>query len=187
MHLFTENPNKVSNIVANQLHNFRRLYAPIIEVIPNLDFASGKAGKWDESPLDTKLVQDMSPIKRGNMVRRLPPAFRDKLYFQYQSRYKIPRGEFQKMVGTTEDQERAAKRFGGEFEQRIAMDDRDRLAKEVGKAIRKTIKWPSTSQSVKGVMTAGVGRSSKYLGEKVGKWKEARKSRAASEHAGERK
>lgn len=179
MHLFTENPNKVSNIVENQLHNFRRLYSTLIDVLPNVEFASGAAGAWSDSPVTTQLKQDMSPTRRANMVRRLPRAFRDKLYFHYQARYKIPRAEFESMVGQSQDSERLKKKEGGEFEKRMVMDEgKGGVEEGVKKAVRKTIGWPSTVQSVKGVVTAGPARSLKYLGEKVGKWRVGRKENA---------
>lgn len=109
------------------------------------------------------------------MIRRLPTAFRDKLYFQYQARYKIPRGEFQAIVGHTEDEERVSKREAGEFEKRIVGDSSEGgIEVEVAKAVKKTISWPSSVQSVKGVFTAGMGRSVRYVEEKMGKWREGR-------------
>lgn len=34
----TENPRKVANIVDHNMQNFRRLYAPLIESLPNTQF-----------------------------------------------------------------------------------------------------------------------------------------------------
>lgn len=175
MSMFAENPNKVSNIVTHQLHNFRRLYFPLIEILPNLTLVNGAQQAKDDSPITTKLKQDMHPTRRANMIRRLPTAFRDKLYFQYQARYKIPRGEFQAIVGHTEDEERVSKREAGEFEKRIVGDSSEGgIEVEVAKAVKKTISWPSSVQSVKGVFTAGMGRSVRYVEEKMGKWREGR-------------
>ncbi|KAI9811509.1 MAG: Mitochondrial translocator assembly and maintenance protein 41 [Thelocarpon impressellum] len=178
MSLPTENPHKVSNIVANQLTHFRRLYAPLIDNLPNVSFDDARCSdpEWDEDP-DTiaSLAQDMDPVKRGNMVRRLPKSFREKLYFQYQSKFQIPQLEFDKMMEESrdEDKTRVNRRQGGRFEQRIAGDD-DGLQKEVAGVIRKTIGWPSTSQSLKGVLTAGVRRTGRYLSEKGNKWREGK-------------
>ncbi|KAF8455257.1 mitochondrial matrix Mmp37 [Kalaharituber pfeilii] len=195
MHLFTENPNKVSNIVANQLPNFRRLYSPLIDVLPNINYVSSCSE--GAPPQDTWLVQDMSLVPRANMLRRLPGGLRDKVYFAYQARYKIPGGEFQRLVGVRDDEERLARRTAGDWERRIMKDDdaervkmRKRgtegvgadgagiaeggLGMEVRKAIRKTVMEASVGQSLKGVLTAGPGRSWRYLGEKVGKWRDAK-------------
>jgi translocator assembly and maintenance protein 41 len=169
MALPTEDPKKVNNIVSAQMANFRQLYAPLIENLPNLEFNDSRCSQqdWFEDPhSNVRLCQDMDPVKRGNMVRRLPQAFRDKLYFQFQSRFKIPGAEFNKMMeeAADEDPERFHRRQGGKFEQRIAADDH--LVEEVSNAIKKTIYWPTAVQSAKGLLTSGFGRTMRYLKEK---------------------
>ena len=77
------------------------------------------------------------------------------------------------MINLTPDQERTARKEGGLFEQRIAADDRENLAQEVRGVIGKTVMWPSTTQSLKGLLTAGPGKSWKYLGRKMKKFNEA--------------
>ncbi|CCX05469.1 mitochondrial matrix Mmp37-domain-containing protein [Pyronema domesticum] len=175
MSLAAENPHKVSNIVTNQLSMLRQLYSPLIHQLPNVYFKNAtQSTQWTDAPKDTWLVQDMDPIRRGNMVRRLPKSFRERLYFGFQREYGIPRGEFMKLVGRDEDQERMVKKEGGEWERRIAMDMG--LKGQVGQVIRDTVKWPSTAQSVKGLLTAGPVKSWHYLGEKFGKYRESKKS-----------
>ncbi|KAI5797684.1 mitochondrial matrix Mmp37 [Geopyxis carbonaria] len=174
MKLFTENPNKVSNIVNNQIQSFRQLYSPSIDKLPNVDYVSENI-TCNDGASDTMLMQDMDPIRRGNMVRRLPKHFRDRLYFQYQRKFSIPPSEFKTMVGLSDDEERIKKKEGGEFEQRIA-GDIENLPHEVGNVIKNTIAWPSTTQSIKGLATAGPLKSIRYLGEKVDKWRKSKKS-----------
>ena len=176
----TENPQKVNNIVKNQLPNFRRLYAPLIEDLPNVSFQDPRCSRpeWAEDPTtNASLAQDMDPQKRGNMVRRLPKSFREKLYFQYQSKYQIPRLEFSKMLEDTNDEDptRVKRRQGGPFERRIAGEDYQELKKEVSIVIKKTIGWPSVSQSLKGIVTGGLVRTWRYLKEKSEKYREGRK------------
>ncbi|KAI9706139.1 MAG: Mitochondrial translocator assembly and maintenance protein 41 [Candelina mexicana] len=176
MSLRTENYNKVANIVTNQLPNFRRLYSPLIENLPNVSFKDPRCSdpRWADDPTtDAYLSQDMDPVKRGNMVRRLPKSFRQKLYFQYQSRFQIPQLEFDKMLeeSSDEDATRIKRRQGGSFEQRIAGDEKG-LAREVRSVIKRTISWPSTSQSFKGLFTGGIVRTWRYLGEKLQKYRE---------------
>jgi translocator assembly and maintenance protein 41 len=176
----TENPRKVDNIVKHQIANFRRLYAPLIANLPNVSFHDPVVNTpdWHDNPLaNARMSQDMDPFKRGNMVRRLPKAFRQKLYFAFQSRYQIPRASFNRMMeeNTNEDAEGIKRQVGGSFEQRIASETAEILRKEVSGVIKKTISWPSTSQSVKSFVTAGFGRSWRYLGEKNQKFKEGKK------------
>ncbi|KAI9830832.1 MAG: hypothetical protein M1819_005357 [Sarea resinae] len=179
MSLPTENRQKVANIVTNQLGNFRQLYAPLIENLPNVSFVDSRSlrpGWEDDVSIDAALEQDMDPVKRGNMVRRLPKQFRHKLYFQYQSKFQIPQREFDAMMEASkdEDQTRIKRREGGEFERRIACDEAG-LRKEVSAAIKKTISWPSTTQSIKSFFTAGVFRSLRYVREKWDKFVEGNK------------
>lgn len=174
MNLPTENPHKVQNIVSSQLPNLRRLYSPLIDQLPNVYFVNATLS-WNDSPANTMLVQHMDPVRRGNMVRRLPRAFRERLYFQYQKKLAIPQAEFRKMIGATEDEERVSKKQGGEFEQRIAADLAN-IRGEITTVIKRTVAWPSTAQSIKGVLTAGPIKSWKYLSEKMTKWNDSHKS-----------
>jgi translocator assembly and maintenance protein 41 len=122
----------------------------------------------------------MDPVKRGNMVRRLPKAFRSKLYFQYQKKYQIPQLEFNKMLeaASDEDATRINRRQGGGFERRIASEPPEDLRMEVRGVIKSTIGWPSTSQSLKSVLTAGIRRSWRYTSEKIARYREGKKKAA---------
>ncbi|KAH6673827.1 mitochondrial matrix Mmp37-domain-containing protein [Halenospora varia] len=180
MSLPTEDPSKVANIVGNNLPNFRRLYLPLIENLPNVNVNDSKCSNqdWASDPsANVKLVQDMDPVRRGNMVRRLPKAFRSKLYFQYQKKYQIPQLEFNKMLeeSADEDATRINRREGGGFERRIANEPPEDLRGEVRHVIKKTIGWPSTSQSLKGPVTAGFRKTWRYMSEKIGKYQEGKR------------
>ncbi|KAF7717135.1 Mitochondrial matrix Mmp37 family protein [Penicillium ucsense] len=183
MVLPTEDPSKVRNIVSGQMAHFRRLYAPLIANLPNVSFSDPRCGQsdWIDDPDSIlAMVQDMDPVKRGNMVRRLPEAFRQKLYFQYQSRFAIPRVEFDKMMEENDDTKQGIVRRpqGGPFERRIA--ENDHLKTEVSSSISKTIRWPSTVQSIKGTFTAGIGKSLVYVKEKRDKHRKAQAQKAQS-------
>ncbi|KAI1386593.1 mitochondrial matrix Mmp37 [Hypoxylon trugodes] len=176
----TENPKKVANIVNNNMLNFRRLYAPLVESLPNVDYDDPACSKPDwitNTDAVLKIQQDMDPIKRGNMVRRLPKAFRSKLYFEYQKKFQIPQLEFNKMMEENKDEDATSfkRQQGGGFERRIAQDEPESLRQNVRDVIKKTINWPSTTQSIKGVVTAGFSRSIRYLGEKIAKYRESSK------------
>lgn len=172
-----DDPRKVANIVKYQMENFRRLYAPLVDNLPNISFndSACKNEDWYDDPnVNARLQQNMDPVTRGHMVRRLPEAFRQKLYFEYQSKFKIPRREFNEMMEKTkdEDPDRIRRREGGDFERRIAEDtEGGGLKKEVGEVIEKTIRWPSFTQSVKSVFTAGAAKSWRYAREKRAKAK----------------
>lgn len=193
MVLPTENPSKVANIVGNNLPNFRRLYAPLIDNLPNVQFNDSKCSNPDwasDESANVRLTQDMDPVKRGNMVRRLPKSFRSKLYFQYQKKFQIPQLEFNRMLeaASDEDATRINRREGGGFERRIAREPPEDLRAEVRGVIKNTIGWPSTIQSLKSFVTAGFGRSWRYMGEKManyrsGKLKAEQEAKEAKEKA----
>ncbi|KAI1931804.1 Mitochondrial translocator assembly and maintenance protein 41 [Ophidiomyces ophidiicola] len=178
----SEDPKKITNIVSGQMANFRRLYAPLIDTLPNVSFNDHSCHDpdWMNDPeANVRLAQDMDPVKRGNMVRRLPKSFREKLYFQYQSRFQIPRAEFNSMMeqSTDEDSVRFHRRQGTNFDRRIAAEEH--LEEEVSKSIKQTVSWPSTSQSLKGIVTVGFRKSLRYLQEKRAKYAQS-KSRSST-------
>ncbi|KAL2267265.1 hypothetical protein VTJ83DRAFT_4542 [Remersonia thermophila] len=210
MALPTENPRKVRNIVGNNMASFRRLYLPLIETLPNVDFtspipasststaaAATAAADWirDET-LALRLAQDMDPVKRSNMVRRLPKAFREKLYERYQRKLAIPAEQFKRIMDESRQEDSVAfrRREGGGFERRIAQDDPDELRAYIRAVIKQTISWPATSQSLKGPLTAGWSRTWRYLREKMDKYKQGKQEKKkdgngegkAGEDAGER-
>lgn len=190
MALPTEDPGKVANIVGNNLPHFRRLYGPLIEDLPNLNFndVACTHPNWaSDASINAKLEQDMDPIKRGNMVRRLPKNFRKKMYFQFQKKFQMPNQEFEKMMEESQDEDAQGsfkRRQGGQFEQKIATLPPAELGKEVRQVIKDVIGWPSTVQSIKGLFTSGFGRTFRYVQEKMqkhkaGKAKEMEKARLA--------
>ncbi|KHN98411.1 MMP37-like protein [Metarhizium album ARSEF 1941] len=180
MALPTENKSKVANIVNNNVVHFRRLYAPLIKTLPNVDFTAAcrlDDEDWVLDPTaDSVLQQDMDPVKRGNMVRRLPKNFRARLYFQYQKKFSIPRDEYIQMMAATADDESTSikRRRGGEFEKRIVSDDPQELRQIVSRVIKQTVNWPSTTQSMKGVIMGGWSKTWRYLGEKFSKWRKGK-------------
>lgn len=195
-----ENPKKVSNIVRNQLPNFRQLYVPLVETLPNVSFIDPQVPKeigWEKeevmansgrSPNDIlggsdgfKMQQDLDPQRRANMVRRLPKLFRQKLYYQYQKKFQISGSAFNKIVDEANDEDDGGfrRREGGEFERRIGQQND--LEEIVSKCVRDTVSWPSTTQSVKGVFTSGFSKSWRYYMEKRSKSTEGKKETASSD------
>ena len=187
MALPTENPSKVKNIVGNNMANFRRLYLPLIETLPNVEYNDPGCNErdWIWSDKSLTLVQDMDPVKRGNMVRRLPKAFRSRLYFQYQKKFAIPQVDFNVMMEESKNEDAIAfkRREGGGFEQRIAQDSPEELRQYIRTVIKQTISWPATTQSLKGPLTSGIRRSWRYMSEKIGKYRQGRAEEKAEKKA----
>ena len=121
------------------------------------------------------LQQDMEPNRRADIVQRLPPAFRNRLYFRYQRALGIPPDAFDGMTKTTTTtpvRKRVATTT--EFDMRVVAQGEEELQRAVRAVVGQTVKWPATTQSMKGLLSAGVLRSVRYFGEKVGKWSAGR-------------
>ncbi|KAF2706342.1 mitochondrial import protein-like protein mmp37 [Pleomassaria siparia CBS 279.74] len=173
----SEHPKKIDNIVTHQIRNFRLLYHDLITSLPNIKYTDQQAisqPDWvDDTNLDLRLEQDMDPERRGNMVRRLPKALREKVYFLYQRKFGIPGREYKEMLEATKDEDAKGglkKQMGTPFDRRIAGEND--LPDMVAQAVNQTVKWPSTVQSLKGLVTAGPARSWRYLQEKREKGKQ---------------
>ncbi len=192
----SENMSKVSNIVGAQLPGFRQLYVPLIENLPNISFADSRTPReaaWEKEdairhtgsnvelapdvlggPSGLTLTQDLDPVKRGNMVRRLPSAFRKKVYYQYKKQFGIPGSAFDSITEASEDEGKGGemrKREGGEFEQRIAAEGN--LGEVIARCVSQTVAWPATSQTVKSGFTAGIGKAWRYYSDKRKKGRES--------------
>jgi translocator assembly and maintenance protein 41 len=202
----SEAPTKVANIVGAQLPGFRQLYVPLIDNLPNVQFTDSRTPKeygWEKEDAirhtgtitelkkdvlggteGLSLAQDMDPVKRGNMVRRLPAAFRKKLYYQYMKKFQIPGSAFDDILKAQEDDDPSGfkPRVGGDFERRIA--EQHDLPEVMATCVRRTVAWPSTMQTIKGVFTSGLTRSFKYVVEKRSKGK-AKKKKSADDAGGE--
>lgn len=194
----SEAPSKVSNIVGAQLPGFRQLYVPLIENLPNVNFTDPRTPKepgWEKEDAirhtgtitklednalggeeGLSLSQDLDPVKRGNMVRRLPKAFRKKLYYHYKGKFQIPGSAFDNILEETKDDDPQGfkRREGRDFERRIS--EQDDLPQVMAKCVQGTVSWPSTMQTIKGAFTAGITRSVKYVSEKRSKGQQKAKS-----------
>ncbi|ANB11167.1 Tam41p [Sugiyamaella lignohabitans] len=169
---FGENPNKVHNIVSNQFLNFRKLYSPLMDDLPNLSISSGESqvvSDGNQKVEAVNLIQDMSPLKRGNMVFRLPSEFRSKIYARYASKLNSPELAMASKSNSVNKNDPSVKSVSTDFDRQIA-DDKD-LSLEVARAIRYTVSWPSLTQSAKGLLTAGLVKSMKYSYEKISKYR----------------
>jgi mitochondrial translocator assembly and maintenance protein 41 len=138
--------------VTKQVVHFRRLYSPLLDTLPNVTISEDHI-----DPSYTILKQDYSPHRRANMVARLPSGFKSIVYKHYQRKFKIQLGQVE-----------SGDAFGGDFEMKVAADEG--LGGEMKRSIRETVGWVSFVQTVKGLFSAGVGRSVKYVVAKIGKW-----------------
>lgn len=66
--IFAENPHKIYNIVSLQMEEFKKLYAPIILELPNVNYIN-----------EDTLRQDDDDQLKIQMIEKLPKMFLNKL------------------------------------------------------------------------------------------------------------
>ncbi|KMU71983.1 hypothetical protein CISG_00292 [Coccidioides immitis RMSCC 3703] len=153
--------------------------------VVNIDTMCKDLSEWDTLYIagrlhkPVKILRDHPRVRLANQMNLLsavrvallllPPDFTE-------SQLYTTIAEFNKMMeqATDEDPERIHRRQGTAFDRRIAAEDH--LKEEVAKSIKKTISWPSTSQSIKGIVTAGFRRMFRYLKEKRDKYSKSKAS-----------
>ncbi|KAJ3307086.1 Mitochondrial translocator assembly and maintenance protein 41 [Kappamyces sp. JEL0829] len=150
--LVGENPHKVYNIVYAQMDAFRQQYDPIIQELPNVNRLA-----------DGTLEQDLSIKLRGSLMLALPGGLRERIKSHYL--WALSK-EGRKTISESDREEPTFSQAMGQY------GSIDAIAR---KSIRDIVAFPALTQSLKGILTAGVIKSVKYAGEKVGKQLGAKK------------
>ncbi|ORX56366.1 Mmp37-domain-containing protein [Hesseltinella vesiculosa] len=142
-----ENPNKVKNIVGAQLGHFHRLYFSLLDDLPNVAVLN-----------NGQFQQNLNPKFRGLMVQKLPRTLYDLIMKQHR--------EFAKRSHLEVPMSKAS------TYQQIASSPN--LPQYMDQSLRSIIARPALTQSIKGIFTAGVFKSSRYVSAKLGKWAKAK-------------
>ncbi|KZV91205.1 Mmp37-domain-containing protein [Exidia glandulosa HHB12029] len=142
MRLPGENRSKVANIASAQGPQFKELYHRLAVGLPGVH--------W---PLNSNRVQqDTSPTARAALVRKLPSTLRARVEATYSRSADTP----------SKESDEAA------FYARIGADAQ--LGPVVQREVANIVSSPATMQTVKGIVSAGPGKSIKYVTSKIGKW-----------------
>lgn len=146
---FGENKNKVQNIVKPQLLGFRNLYQPFLITLDQVDFPMWKEvpATEDQEKRTSYCSQDTSPLAKLHHLNQLP-RWPQKALTRFWNRGNLRQD--------TEDVLRA-----------IAYDPDCNLI--VQQCISDIVFNSSVSQSVKGILTAGIYKSLKYSSQKIRK------------------
>ncbi|KAI5989891.1 mitochondrial matrix Mmp37-domain-containing protein [Pisolithus albus] len=141
MVLPAENRNKVKNVVDRQEGQFRELYWRLAQGLPGVRWSVGS----------DVVEQDVSAQARVAHMKKLPQGLLDRVHARMRERGGISR----------EADEYA-------YWIRVAGDESmpEILQQEMGKIVR----YPATVQTLKGVVSAGLSKSTRYATAKVGKW-----------------
>ncbi|KAG6831931.1 hypothetical protein H0H92_006532 [Tricholoma furcatifolium] len=141
MWLPAENRSKVQNIVRKQGPQFKELYHRLAVGLPGVHWPIG----------ETVVRQDISPLTRAALLKKLPSNLLKGVREHWARTSDVP----------MEADESA-------FFSRLAGDEKlsQVLTQEMGTIVR----YPAAVQSVKGIASAGIGKSVKYSMAKIGKW-----------------
>ncbi|GAA5937928.1 putative phosphatidate cytidylyltransferase [Sporobolomyces koalae] len=163
-----ENPHKVRNIVAAQLPAFRSLYGGLLKSFWKSVHTIGEDGEG------VKLIrQDLSNSVRASTASRLPKGLRDKLLGHYERKWNLEGAialSKAKLVGSPD---KTAEAYAAKDEEgRIDLDQQklwERIVADeefqaiVSKSIGQIVARPTFNQSLKGILSAGILRSLRYV------------------------
>ncbi|KAF9450578.1 Mmp37-domain-containing protein [Macrolepiota fuliginosa MF-IS2] len=144
MILPAENRGKVGNIVRKQGPQFKELYQRLVVGLPGT--------YW---PIhQSEIQQDTSARARSFHLRKLP----HNLLVRVRERF-AERGVGEELMREDENA----------YWMKLAADE-EVLRSVVREEMSRIVRGPATVQTLKGIMTAGIGKSIKYGSAKVGKW-----------------
>lgn len=143
--VWAEDPKKIARIVAGQGSSLWQLYQAYLvnqgnastSLLPNLDLLKGRSLAHEPipgEPLDVLIRQDVSPLGRLGELTKLPGALRDRLIQQQGSLYTLIRDPHLSVT----------------------------LSQAVKRAVASLVRPASIAQPVKGLLTAGLGKSLTY-------------------------
>ncbi|KIM31054.1 hypothetical protein M408DRAFT_327946 [Serendipita vermifera MAFF 305830] len=142
-----ENRSKIANIVNAQTPQFKELYYRLVVGLPGVH--------W--SPESTTIHQDGSPKTKAAHVRKLPSELRSRIEAQFAGKPGVP----------SKDSDEP------EYWSRLAGDSS--LPDLVQSEVNSIVRYSSTIQTAKGLITSGVGTSVKYAGKKIVKYWQGRR------------
>ncbi|CAJ0874859.1 4965_t:CDS:2 [Entrophospora sp. SA101] len=140
---FGENPNKLKNIVLNQMHDFNLLYSGLINGLPNVEFIT-----------DGKLQQDDSPKAQIQLIKKLPRLLSHKIQEEHRM---VLAKHGQQWPSDINDVYKSIINSGnyGEY---------------IETSLKEIVFRSAITQSLKGILTAGLKKSVKYSLNKIEKW-----------------
>ncbi|KAG2126533.1 Mmp37-domain-containing protein [Suillus clintonianus] len=140
MVLPAENRGKVENMVSRQEDQFRELYWRLAQGLPGVRWAAGSKS----------VEQDTSPHARAAHLKKLPEELLRHVHRRAEGR------------GPPREADESA------YWLRIAGDKE--LPSILDSEITKIVRYPATVQSLKGIVSAGVAKSTRYSIAKINKW-----------------
>ncbi|KAF8588558.1 Mmp37-domain-containing protein [Ramaria rubella] len=155
MALPAENRNKVANIVGKQLDQFRDLYRRLALGLPGVHWET--AGR--------EIEQDVEAKARALHLRKLPEGLArrvDRYYEVRATKLGIPEKE------------------ADEASYWRAVAGHERLSEVLTEEMKNIVRYPAIVQTVKGLVSAGLGKSLRYGSGKIAKWWKGRSGDATT-------
>ncbi|KAI0076700.1 Mmp37-domain-containing protein [Panus rudis PR-1116 ss-1] len=141
MALPAENRGKVGNIVRKQSPQFKELYHRLVVALPGVHWPSHSSN----------IQQDMAPQTRAAHLKKLPTNLRNRVTNHYSSSDALVKDADESVYWA-----------------RLAEDQN--LPHVIERELASIVRYPSTVQTLKGIVSAGVGKSLRYSAQKIGKW-----------------
>ncbi|PWN19778.1 Mmp37-domain-containing protein [Microstroma glucosiphilum] len=164
-----ENANKVRNIVLAQRSQFRRLYSGLIGSLGTVEVKESREDRY-------YMIQDRSAKARSQMAERLPLRLREKVMAHYLAHPELDKAFLELSLSTKDDE------IGREPPPQHLLDafwlaavQRQDFETILLGEISRTVKGAAWSQSLKGLYTAGLPKTFRYVWAKVGKYFEGKK------------
>ncbi|TFK40794.1 Mmp37-domain-containing protein [Crucibulum laeve] len=143
MLLPAENRGKVGNIVRKQAPQFKELYHRLVVGLPGVHWPAHSS----------TIQQDVSARARSAHLRKLPANLLTGVKNNYSRSGK-----------STPDLEADESAYW------VHLAGNEQLPKVLTQEMSSIVRYPATVQSLKGVVSAGVGKSIRYSSAKIGKW-----------------
>lgn len=143
-----ENPNKIKNIVNKQLENFQKLYRPVLDQLETEQLINRKEGNI--------VITQLNPMKMKESLLSLPKYYREQVIELYR--------DHQTLKGLNRSRGLNGNSNSANWDMESLARESDVVLREIIiKALKKIVLSPSIFVSLKGLVTAGIFKSVRYM------------------------
>ncbi|OBZ71224.1 hypothetical protein A0H81_08431 [Grifola frondosa] len=161
MMLPAENRGKVGNIVRKQGSQFKELYHRLVVALPGVHWPA----------YSSTIQQDTSAHARAAHLKKLPSNLLKGVTEHYDASTSIPRAKRTRAcTGRGWRETRRCRRCWMNVSLDASVCVRCRVLIVYSAALHQIVRYPSTVQTLKGLVSAGPAKSIRYGAEKISKW-----------------
>ncbi|OMJ09251.1 Phosphatidate cytidylyltransferase, mitochondrial [Smittium culicis] len=152
-----EAPNKISNIVNNQIDSLRQMYSEVIEGLECVWYTSNISDHKSLNGSPLMMQQNMDPEVRSLQVfKKLPAKLKAIIAATYENNYSLE-------ISSSTDYDSSDNKTA------IGIVSSPNIPELVSASVQSIVRWPSFTQSIKGIFSAGLYKSYKYAKSKRSK------------------